>query len=203
MSLSQSFFDENQYYITPSEIMEFLYCKRFIYFMKCLGIKQYEEKRYIVQKGRTIHDKRLKENKDYLRKRIGVIKKEMDVSLVSYKYKVRGKVDEVLTLNDNTMAPLDYKFAIYNEKLYKTYRFQILLYSLMIEEIYGKVVNKGYIIYCRDGYDIKEINITVQDKEEVIKIIKEFVLITQGYYPKATNDKIKCLDCCYKNICIK
>jgi hypothetical protein len=53
---SQNFFNENQYYITPSEIIEFLYCKRFIYFMKCLGIRQYEEKRYKVQKGREIHE---------------------------------------------------------------------------------------------------------------------------------------------------
>ncbi len=70
MKLSQSFFNENQYYITPSEIIEFLYCKRFIYFMKCLGIRQYEEKRYKVQKGREIHEKREKENRDYLRKKL-------------------------------------------------------------------------------------------------------------------------------------
>jgi CRISPR-associated exonuclease Cas4 len=171
--------------------------------MKCLGIKQYEEKRYKVQKGRNIHEKRLKENKDYLRKRIGVIGKEVDVSLVSNKYKVRGKVDEVLTLNDNTMSPLDYKFAKFDEKIYITYRSQILLYSLMIEETYDKVVNKGYIIYCRDGYEIKEILITEKDKKEIKEIIKKFILVTEGYYPKPTNDKRKCLDCCYKNICIK
>lgn len=203
MKSSQVFFDENQYYITPSEIIEFLYCKRFIYFMKCLGIRQYEEKRYKVQKGRNIHDRRLKDNKDYLRKKIGVIHKEMDVSLVSNKYKVRGKVDEVLTLGDNTMVPLDYKFSQYEEKIYKTYRTQIILYALMIEEIYNKVVNKGYIVYCRGGYDIKEIEITEKNKEKTKKIIKEFISITQGYYPKATQYKSKCLDCCYKNICIK
>ncbi|MDI9475401.1 MAG: CRISPR-associated protein Cas4, partial [Bacillota bacterium] len=136
MKSSQSFFNENQYYITPSEIIEFLYCKRFIYFMKCLGIRQYEEKRYKVQKGREIHEKREKENREYLRKKLGVVSKEVSISLVSNRLKTRGKVDEVLTLEDGTMAPLDYKFAEYDDIVYSTYLTQVVMYGLMIEEIY-------------------------------------------------------------------
>ena len=49
MKSFQNSFNEFNYYITPSDIIEFLYCKRFIYYMKCLGIEQYEEKRYKVQ----------------------------------------------------------------------------------------------------------------------------------------------------------
>ena len=52
MKSSQSFFDEFDYYITPSELIEFNYCKRFIYYMKCLNIPQFEEKRFKVQKGK-------------------------------------------------------------------------------------------------------------------------------------------------------
>lgn len=171
--------------------------------MRCLGISQYEEKRYKVQKGRNIHDKRLKENKDYLRKRIGVIDKEMDVSLVSEKYKIRGKVDEVLTLEDQTLAPLDYKYAQFEERIFKTYKIQLLLYALMIEEVYGSEVNRGFIVYCRNGYQIKELNITEKERSNIIKILKDYINIIQGYYPKGTSDGKKCLDCCYKNICIK
>ena len=160
MKSSQSFFNENQYYITPSEIIEFLYCKRFIYFMKCLGIRQYEEKRYKVQKGREIHEKREKENREYLRKKLGVVSKEVSISLVSNRLKTRGKVDEVLTLEDGTMAPLDYKFAEYDDIVYSTYLTQVVMYGLMIEEIYEKAVNKGFIVYCRNGYMVKEIEIT-------------------------------------------
>lgn len=203
MKSSQSFFNEYQYYITPSEIIEFLYCKRFIYFMKCLGIRQYEENRYKVQKGRTIHDKRENENKEYLRKKLSVVKKEIDVSLVSDKYKIRGKVDEVLTLADGTMAPLDYKFAEYDDIIYSTYLTQVVMYGLMIEEIYERVVKKGYIVYCRNGYTVKEIEIKQELKKEVKDIIVEFMNVAQGYFPKATKYKARCLDCCYKNICIK
>ncbi len=203
MKSSQNFFNENQYYITPSEIIEFQYCKRFIYFMKCLGIRQYEEKRYKVQKGRTIHDRREKENKEYLRKRLGAVKKEIDVSLVSDKYKIRGKVDEVLTLTDGTMAPLDYKFAEYDEILYATYLTQIVMYGLMIEETYDTVVKRGFIVYCRSGYTLKEIDITDKLKEQTRDYVIEFLNVAQGFFPNATKYKARCIDCCYKNICIK
>jgi len=40
--------------------------------------------------------------------------------LVSEKYGIKGNADEVHTLADGTMAPLDYKFARYDERLFKT-----------------------------------------------------------------------------------
>ena len=98
MKLSQNSFNEYDYYITPSEIIEFLYCRRFTYFMKCLGIRQYEENRYKVQIGREIHERREQQNRDYLRKKIGSCKKEISVNLVSRTLCIRGKVDEVHTL---------------------------------------------------------------------------------------------------------
>ena len=117
MKSYQNSFNEFQYYITPSDMIEFLYCKRFIYYMKCLGIKQYEDKRYKVEKGRELHRKKENENKDYLRKKLGVVDKKINIDLYSDKYKIKGKVDEVLIFDDNTMAPLDYKFAEFNAKI--------------------------------------------------------------------------------------
>ncbi|KUO53434.1 MAG: CRISPR-associated protein Cas4 [Desulfitibacter sp. BRH_c19] len=203
MKSFQSFFNENQYYVTPSEIIEFMYCRRFIYFMKCLGIRQYEENRYKVQKGRVIHDKKEKQNREYLRKKLGVVAKEMDVSLVSNTYKIRGKVDEVLTLLDGTLAPLDYKFTKYDGVLYQTYLTQVVMYGLMIEETYDRVVKKGFIVYCRGGHDVKEIEITEKNKTDLKETIREFLEVIQGHFPKATRFKARCLDCCYKNICVR
>ena len=203
MKLCQNSFNESSYYITPSDMIEFLYCKRFIYFMKCLGIQQYEEKRYKVQKGREVHKSKTLQNKEYLRKKLGVVDKKIDVSLVSEKYKIRGKVDEILTLKDGSMAPLDYKFAVYNDMIYSTYKTQIIMYGLMIAEIYDNIVNKGFIIYCRNGNTIKEIEITEKEISAFENNLDEYKEILQGYYPKGTKYKSKCVDCCYKNICIK
>ncbi len=62
------FFDEFDYYITPSELIEFNYCKRFIYYMKCLNIPQFEENRFKVQKGeRFTLEKRMKIRSIYVK----------------------------------------------------------------------------------------------------------------------------------------
>lgn len=203
MKSSQSFFNEYEHYITPSEIIEFSYCQRFTYFMKCLGVIQHEENRYKVQVGREVHEKRGKENQDYLRKKIASIKRENNVNLVSEKYGIRGKVDEVHELEDGTMAPLDYKYAKYDEKVYETYKNQLVLYSLMIEEIYGKISSRGYLVYCRDENKLIEVGIDEKDKWDTIECIEDYKGVLNGFYPKATRYKARCIDCCYKNICIR
>lgn len=202
MKSSQAFFNEYVGYITPSDIIEYLYCKRFIYYMKCLGISQNEETRYKVQLGRNLHEKREDTNKEYLRKKIGAVKKLIAVPLVSEKHKIKGIVDEINFLNDDTIAPLDFKFALYKEHTYKTYKTQMVMYAIMIEEMYKQPVNKAFLVYCRGGNELVEIDVNESTKEETIKILEEYKKILKGYYPTATRDKMKCLDCCYKNLCI-
>lgn len=189
--------------ITPSEVIEYLYCPRFIYFMNCLKMSQHEELRYKVLKGRELHERKEKENKEYLRKKIGCVKKELSVYLASPKIKVRGIVDEVLTLSDGSMAPLDYKYTEYRDYLFRTHKFQSALYALLIKEIYKKPVYKGYICYVKDGATLKEILYKPRDFEYTLKVIDEiFRIILLGYFPKKTSHRNRCIDCCYKNICV-
>jgi len=194
---------EKEIYITPSEVIEYLYCPRFIYFMNCLNIPQHEEQRYKVLKGREIHKLRSKINKDYLRRKIGCIKKEVSVYLASKRYRIKGIVDEVLYLKDGSMAPLDYKFAEYKEKLFRTYKFQSLLYGLLIKDNYGREVNRGFLCYSRSKSFLKEIKFSNRDFTKAQILVNEIISIVQkGYYPKKTKYPIKCVDCCYRNICV-
>lgn len=202
MKLSQNSFSDIDYYITPSDIIEFNYCKRFAYYMKVLGIPQNEETRYKVQVGRNLHELREKRNKGYLRKSICSIKKLSEVPLISENYKLKGKVDEVNFFQDGTAAPLDYKFAEYKDKIFKTYKTQMVMYSIMIEEMFGSTVNTAYLLYCRGGNELIKIDITKTMKNEIVNIIEEYAKILCGFYPKATKSKSKCHDCCYRNICV-
>lgn len=190
-------------YITPSEIIEYLYCPRFIYFMNCLSIPQHEEQRYKVLAGREIHEKKAKINKDYLRKKLNCNKREISVYLASDKYHLKGVIDEVLFLEDGTAAPLDYKFAEYKERLFRTHKVQSTLYAILIKENYQIEVNRGYICYTRSKNLIKIIDFKERSFRRAIEIIDEVLKIIQtGYYPKGIKYPSKCIDCCYKNICV-
>jgi CRISPR-associated exonuclease Cas4 len=195
--------DEAAVFITASELLEYLFCPRFIYFMNCLSIDQHQEKRFKVQKGRKVHEDRERLNPDYLRKRIGCSKKEISVYLSSPKEHIKGIVDEVLTLDDGTMAPLDYKFAEFRERVYATYRYQSVFYALLIRENYGKEVTRGYVCYTRSSNLLKELSITERDFEALRGMVAEIVSITQtGFYPHGTKQTTRCIDCCYRKICI-
>ena len=186
--------------LTPSHIIEYLYCPRYTYFEYVLRIPQYEEKFYKVQKGRHMHDQQLERNKDYLRKKIGAVEKWTDQYLTNDT--LRGKVDEVLRLRDDTLAPLDYKFAVYNDRVYDTYRQQLFCYAVLIEENFDRTVERGFLVYIRSKYKLVEVPVTLKDKELIQRSIAEVVsIIEQNKYPKATKYKRRCLNCTYRNIC--
>jgi CRISPR-associated exonuclease Cas4 len=201
MTSYQNLFDEFENYVTPSEIIEFLYCPRFTFFMKDLQIRQYEENRFKVQIGREKHLDKKNNTIKQIRKRIGGVSKEQEKYLISKIHGVKGIVDEIYLLDDGTYAPLDYKFAEYKEKEFETYRIQMALYCLMIEELYKSKVNKFFIVYMRSKNLLKEIEFDDKLRMKVTKYIQEYKKVIEGFYPKATSSKARCIDCCYRNIC--
>ena len=188
--------------VTPSEIIQYLYCPRFIYFEKILGIPQYEEKSYKAMRGRHLHDRKIRINKDYLRKELGVTKKFQEQYLTNAM--MRGVVDEVLFLVDGTAAPLDYKFAEYKEKVFNTYKTQLACYAWLIEENFNKQVNSGFLVYTRSKNKLIEVKIEEISKNEVKIAARAIIdIIDRNRFPKATRYKKRCTECTYRNICIQ
>lgn len=188
--------------VTPSHIIEYLFCPRYTYFEYVLRIPQNEDKYYKVNKGREVHLKKAQENAEYLRKKIGVTEKYLNQYLTNGY--LRGEIDEVLLLNDNTMAPLDFKFAQYKEKVYETYKTQLHCYAVLIEHNYGKEVNKGYLVYTRSKNKLLEVDIPKASKEKVLAVAESVVeIIMENNYPKSTKYKKRCVTCTYRNVCTK
>jgi CRISPR-associated exonuclease Cas4 len=190
-------------FVTVSDALEYLFCPRFIFFERCLMIPEHQEKRYKVLKGRELHEVREKVNRDYVRKRLNCVRKEVSVYLTSHKYHFKGEVDEVLFLEDGTAAPLDYKFAEFKNTIYRTHKFQAALYGILIMEHFGVDVKKGFVCYTRSNNHVEEIDFREKDYEKARKIVREILMIIQrGFYPEGTKQKARCVDCTYRNICV-
>ncbi len=189
--------------ITPTEVLEYNYCPRFIYFMNVLAIPQYEERRYLVQRGREEHAKRLERNKEYLWKKIGAVGRQSDVMIDSETLGLRGLVDEILTLRDGSLAPLDFKFSD-SDRVYRSHKIQIYCYALLIEEVFEKPVKKGYIFYIRGGSKQIEIPVTEAARRQTRADIKAVLeIIEREKMPGPTSVRSRCADCTYKNICVR
>lgn len=113
--------------LTVTHLLEHLYCPRFTYFEYVLAVPERQERRPLVMKGRAVHQERRRTNPSYLRKKLGVVRRQFDVPLASAALGVRGSVDEVLTLADGSMAPFDYKFAEAPRTVYYNQRMQSAL----------------------------------------------------------------------------
>lgn len=192
----------NQPPLTPGHLIEYLFCPRFTYFEYVLRLPQYEDKHYKVLRGRRLHDERLERNKAYLRKRIGAADKQLDVYLGNAL--LRGRVDEVLTLQDGSMAPLDYKFAEWNERTFRTYRIQLACYAWLIQDTWGVPVRKGFLVYTRSRNHLEEVPIGEQELAEVRQAAAEVLeIIEKNRFPKGVREAKKCVHCTYGNVCIK
>lgn len=189
--------------LTPSDVLQHIYCPRFTWFMQVQHIPQHEETRFKVLRGREVHRRRSLENREYLRRRIGAIKREINVYLASSGLRLRGIVDEVLWLKDGTMAPLDYKYTEERDWVFKTHETQVTLYALLIQDIYRQPVERGYVAYVRDGSQLHEIPVTEAAKDEMACLVEEiFTIIRTNRLPARTPSRLRCEDCCYKNICV-
>lgn len=193
---------QSMFSITPSHVIQHLYCPRFTYFEWVLRLPQNEEKFGKVLRGRNLHDERLERNKGYLRKRLGVVSRHDDQYLTNNF--LRGRVDEVLELEDGTFAPLDYKFAEYKDKVYATYRTQLYCYALLIEHNFGKQVKKGFIVYTRSNNKVIEVPIPASSLEDIRKAAQEIKsVVIENTFPKATRIKKRCVNCTYRKVCVQ
>ena len=73
----------NRVPLTVTHILEYLYCPRFPYFEYVLAVPERQERRELVQKGRTVHQERTRINPTYLRKKLGVVERRFDVPMAS------------------------------------------------------------------------------------------------------------------------
>ena len=186
--------------LTPSHIIEYMYCPRYTWYEYVLRLPQQEDKYHKVLRGRELHRQKAEREVGYLRRRLGVVDKALYVYLANEW--LRGEVDEVLWLADGTMAPLDYKFAKYEDEVYVTYRTQLACYAVLIEAHYGRPVERGYLVYTRSKHKVVEVPLGAEEKAAVRAHAEAiFRIIGQNRFPRATRYKKKCLTCTYRNVC--
>lgn len=195
--------NENRAIITISDVLEYLFCPRFIYFMHCLEIPQHEEMRFKVLRGREVHEEKRSVNPHYLRKKIGVVRREQNVFLASKEHCIKGIVDEVIFLDDGTAAPFEYKFAEFKEKVFRTYHNQLALHAMMIQEQFNVEVTRGFVCFVRSRDHVEEVAFSEEDFERARELVQEILkIIGTGYFPERARSRAHCIDCCYRNICV-
>jgi CRISPR-associated exonuclease Cas4 len=181
--------------IDVSDITQYLYCSRKIYFMKVMGLRILKPK---MEMGKEIHEGIYSKLKR--RKRIWRVDAEIveNVYLESESYGIKGYIDAILN-SGGELTPVDVKYTRFNEIFYN-WKMQLVAYAVLVEENFGCIVKK-VLVYLTETKDWIEVSIFPEDREalkRIVKRIKEIILNER--YPPATKSR-KCDYCEMSKIC--
>ncbi len=190
--------------IPVSDVMEYLYCPRFMYYERVLKIPEFQELRLKVRIGREIHEQKIKTLGSYLRKRLGVTDKKVNLKVISSDLHLIGIIDELLFFDDGTIGPLDYKFAEWKGHVHKPLYYQSMIYAVLAEELLGLPSNRGYIVYTRSSNHVQRVDFPEDRREKIRKTVNNVLdILTKGVYPEVRSKALQCADCTYRKICLR
>ncbi len=186
-------------YLTATDLMNYSYCPRIIYYVHVLRSPQFTTKKEL--KGREKEtefknkSKRTKVVKDYPK-----LPKQFRVSLVSENFGIKTIADAVMFDSDKGEAyPIQAKYSFKPDKIYKSQRNQLLMEALLIEESLGYRVPFGFIKFLKSG-DLTKV--LLNDKMIVLGLFGKIrEIIGKEAFPKPTIYKRRCVDCCYGKSC--
>jgi CRISPR-associated exonuclease Cas4 len=172
-----------------------------IYFENVLKIPQITTVKEL--KGRELHNvftQKSKRNK--IVREFERLPKLYLLALESKKLNFRTVLDcLIIDKNRNEAFPIEYKDAKKPEKIYRTFRIQILAESLLVQENLGYSVPYAFIKF-EQSEDLVKIPITEYDLEMVTQTISRINQIIQSEtIPEPTLFVKKCKDCGYRKIC--
>lgn len=191
---------ENPIMLTATDVMNYNYCPRIIYYIHVLKRPQITTKKEY--KGREKYEefktkgKRTKIVKDEPR-----YPKVFNVKLVSEKLGLKTFADAIM-INEKVKEayPIQAKYSFTPRSIYKTQRIQLMMEATLIEKWFnGFSVPYGFVKFIRSGELIK---VYLNKREEAFNTFKSIrVIITQEMFPEATKYKKRCGDCCFKWFC--
>ncbi len=185
--------------LSVTNVVEHVFCPKFTYYEKVMGLEQYEQKRGTVMKGRVHHKVSENTNKKFIPTQLEGTKISSQ-KIYSKKHDFVGVFDHVIVTNEGLVL-VERKYTNSNS-IHDTLRVQIGLLSILLEEYFQKPVIYALVIFTKDG---KRVQITV----DVDQNLKEYALcmledtkriINDGIMPESTYDG-RCPDCCYRKIC--
>ncbi|GIU71802.1 MAG: CRISPR-associated protein Cas4 [Candidatus Nitrosocaldaceae archaeon] len=192
----------DEIYITGTDIKNHIFCPRIIYFKRVMDI---EPKLYSQQLNAKFEHE-LEEDKERKRK---YVLPNIKADNITYNLSIRSErlrssaiIDCVIEY-DNRLIPVEFKVAkSRNGKAYADHKYQLTFYALLLEDMYNKDVNEGYINYLIDS-KIVRIIITDAMKLYVRRLITNIRNnIENEKLPPITVSKKKCFGGCgYRYVC--
>lgn len=190
-----------RFLLTATDLMNYCYCPRIIYFVHVLKIPQATTRKEY--KGRekdsefTAKSKRTK-----VVKKAPPLPKLFHVYLQSDELEMKTIADSIMiNERDNEAYPIQAKYAFTPRAIFRTQKLQLAMEAMLVENKFKHNVPFGFIKFMRSN-ELVKVFIDAKLKEEVARCFREIREIARTErMPKGTEFKKRCADCCYREVC--
>lgn len=187
-------------FLTATDLMNYLYDPRIIYFVYVLKIPQSTTVKEL--KGREKYEEfKTKSKRNKIIRELINLPKIYNTYLSSKKYGIATKIDCVAIDKEKGEAyPIQVKYSQKPRVLYRSQKFQIIMEAILIEKHFSYKVPFGFVKFLKSG-DFVKVWVTERLKNELLKIFSEIEsIIKEEKLPHPTPHKKKIIDSCYRNI---
>jgi CRISPR-associated exonuclease Cas4 len=186
-------------HLLVSDVKQYIYCPRIIYFYYVLPIPRRVTKK--MEYGRLEHIEIMHLEKRRKLKAYGILEGSRDfhVPLHSPRLGLNGLLDMSITTSKGEIYPVEFKHSISKKGLHQKY--QLAAYAMLLEEASQKSVRYGFL-YLIPTKTVVGMEITVSMREHVKKILSAIrKIIVNERIPGYIRSKARCTDCEFKNYC--
>lgn len=124
---------------------------------------------------------------------------ESNPVLRSEKFGLAGSPDKLITIGDELVPSIIKTGSMPENGVWKNDRVQLTAYAILIEEIYNRVVTRGFVEYARRG-TVREVTIKRHERRSVLHFRDRVRKIHDGFMPEKPHDA-PCEKCGFKGIC--
>jgi CRISPR-associated exonuclease Cas4 len=187
-------------YLAVSDLLNHRYCGRITWFAYVLGVRQRGTVK--TEHGRGEHERWL-EREEHRRQEGAVVRtqrKLVSVDVTSERLMLRGRMDALVD-EKGSPAPYEVKSTAPPPRPWPGQMLQLGAYALLLEERFGKPVERGYLHYL-EGDVVRELRIGEEERTAVLRVLAELqeVVTTEAMPRRAPPSH--CRDCVYRKICV-
>ncbi len=184
--------------VRVSDLKQFLYCPRVVYFSYVLPVER--RATYKMDVGREQHEalESLESRRTLKRYGLDDGERRFRVPLVSGRLGLSGILD-LLIVTGSGRYPVEFKDAPRGPALH--HRYQLAAYCLLVEEAHREPVRCGFL-YVIPQHRVVPIPLTPSLRSRVLEVLGRIrQMIRTEFVPPPTRRKGRCWDCEYRNFC--
>lgn len=184
--------------VRVNDLKQYAYCPRIVFYQYAMPVEKKPTRKMELGKREEERIDRLERRRKLREYRLDEGERRFHVSLNSARLGLSGKVDLVIDSPEG-LFPVDFKLTTRGS--YRNHILQLCGYSLLLEDCYGRPVDRGFI-YLIPKQDAIVVKITPELKAEAMDVVERIRrMVAREEIPPPTPVRSRCVDCEFRNFC--